>query len=175
MRIIPFFLAIISFFGCCPNTGNEPPPDKLSLISDVRKKVALKVRKERNLCAIGTGAQAMDQIKMLGLSFNYNEELTIDEGRELLVYVVDEFVRSVNEEPKIQPFLANVPFEAKNIEIRIFLQKPDGHEFEDGKLSVIRCLNGRLEFAVNDSQSDLLVKTAYTESFAQALEKTNNR
>jgi len=93
MRIIPFFLAIISFFGCCPNTGNEPPPDKLSLISDVRKKVALKVRKERNLCAIGTGAQAMDQIKMLGLSFTNNKELTIEEGRELLIYAVSEFVQ----------------------------------------------------------------------------------
>lgn len=175
MRISLVILLIVSLFGCNSNIGNESPPDKLSLISDVRNKVALKVGKERNLRAIGTGAQAMDQIKMLGLSFTYNNELTIDEGRELLVYVVNEFVRAVNAELKIQPFLANVPFEAKNIEIRIFLQKQNGNEFEDGELSVIRCINGRLEFAVENSQLDQSIETVYSESFDQAMQKIGNR
>lgn len=170
MKFFVVFVLLISCACCHSNYGQETPTDKLTMINQVRKNAAAKLRKDKQLYAIGTGAQAMDQIKMLALSFTYYNELTIEEGRELLIYAVSEFVNCVNEEGKIKPFLANVPFTPKNIEVMIFLKKADGSEIEGNKLHVITSIGGVLEYDIQDQSTDRLV-TVHTETFAEGLER----
>jgi len=170
MRLLWLFGTFLVCFGCSPNLQSENAPDKRTMINEVRKKAAIKLRNDKKLYAIGTGAQAMDQIKMLALSFTYHNELTIEEGRKLLIYAVSEFVNCINEEEKIRPFLADVPFTPKNVEIRIFLKKPDGSDLEYDKLHVISSVDGVFEYEVWDEASGRLV-SVYEETFAEGLDK----
>jgi hypothetical protein len=72
-----------------------PRKDTL-LVRDINKQVSLKLKKEKNLCSIGSGAEMMYEIKLLGLSFNYYDEIEIAKGRELLVFAASEYLDAIN-------------------------------------------------------------------------------
>lgn len=83
-------------------------------------RVAVQLKKEKDLHPCGSGGGMMDQIGMLALSFNYYKEIDIDTGRDLLMTTGKLLLNSVNEDERIRPYLENYPFLPKNIEIRIF-------------------------------------------------------
>ena len=106
---------------------------------------------------------------MLALSFDYRQPTTIENGRKLLIAAVQEFVQSVNAEEQIRPYLQNYPFEAKNVQISIFLQNPDGSKLSSG-LHVISAYEGILNYNIDDPEGPLF-KTLLEETYEEALQK----
>jgi hypothetical protein len=77
------------------------------------------------------------------------------------------FLRNINGNERICPYLKNDPFKPENIQIRIFLQKPDGSESELDKLTVIVMLDGKLKYRVDNPETGRF-KTIYEETYAAA-------
>ncbi len=172
MRFFLIFLAIIFIAGCYNSFSNltHKPRTKQSLVNEVERKVAFRLKKEKELYTCGTGGQMMDQIKMLALSFDYYKPLNIENGRELLIAAVNELVTHVNANEEIRPYLNNYPFEPKNIEIRIFARNPDGSNVPPGKLSVLSAIRNIFEYDMNDPET-IQLKTFYQETYEEALSK----
>jgi|SRR3989344_111403 len=167
-------IVMICMFGCSENRSSitYELSIKEQLADEILKKVATQVKQEKGLDPCGTGGQMMDQIKMLALSFDYRKPIDIEKGRELLITAVNEFVAAVNADERIRPYLNNYPFEPKNVEIRIFLQNPDGSNVAPGKLSVISALEGVLKYKMDDPETKLF-KIVHTETFEEAVLKIN--
>ena len=142
------------------------------IVNEIIAKTARHLKKEKGLQPCGTGAQMMDEVKMLALSFDYNKPLEIEEGRKLIVYAVETFVSMINSDERIHPYLYNYPFEPKNVEVAIFIKNPDRSSIEPEKLCLISVIKGILEYDVHDAKTSHL-KTIYEETFVEAQKKMN--
>ncbi len=155
----------------CEKPVSYYPSEKECLCNDITKKVAIELKNELDLLPFGSGGRAMDQIKMLAISFLYRHPLEIAEGRELLIAAVEKFAAKINATEAIRPYLNNYPFGPKNIEIRIFIQAPNGKDFGSEKLCLIKAQEGFLEYEIHSGEYNL--KTVYKETFEEALQKLN--
>lgn len=154
--------------GC--NSSGYRPSKKAIIAAQIQNRIAKKLMEEKSLYACGSGAQMMDEIKMLALSFDYYKSIDIEESRQLLVYVAQVFVDAVNQDARIHPYLYNHPFTAQNLEIRIFLYNPDRSDIPFGKLSVISMIGGVLKYKIEDGQDPLFV-SVLSETYEEALKK----
>jgi hypothetical protein len=168
MRII-ILLAITLFSISCENQVYNTS-NKQKIANEVRSRVAMQLYKEKELYPSGSGAQMMNEIKMLALSFNYYKNINIEEAREMLISATDKFVNEVNSENEIIKYLYNEKFNQNNVEIRIFLKNRDGSTVSQGNLRVISILEGILEYDIGDPETGLL-KTIHRETYDEALKK----
>ncbi|HEY2810466.1 MAG TPA: hypothetical protein VGJ00_03645 [Rhabdochlamydiaceae bacterium] len=146
---------------------NDDGQEKLT--NQIILKVAEQLQREKNLQPCGFGGRAMDQVKMLAISFNYFKQIDIEEGRELLVSAGKLFLDAINENEKVRPYLINYPFLPENIQVRIFLKNEDGTFIEQEKLHVVSIINGKLLYKIETSRTPLY-EIIHSETFEEAAE-----
>lgn len=173
MNHLFWILFTLFLTGCNMAYDGNNPDKKGDSARAVRRRVAYKLKKEKELYPCGTGAQMMNEIQMLALSFNYFKPVTIEQSRQLIIDAVDEFVAAVNADTDIRPYLGNYPFEPKNIEIRIFIENLDYSPLPKGALSVISFSDGVIYFRIDDPQNNAL-KTIYSEPYSEAVKRLKN-
>ena len=170
MKLLLYSIAILlATVGCnnSPNSYQIRNDEKIA--NELMKNVAQELNTKLNLYPCGTGGRMMHEIKMLALAFDYYQPITIEEGRNLLITSIDIFVKAVNDDERIRPYLANYPFEPKNVQIRIFLRNPNGSNPGPGEFAVISSIDGILEYDVNDPKNPLFT-TIHKESYQEALQ-----
>ena len=172
MRVV-LLLLIVFIAGCgTPCVAPPPPPNEQSLVNEVRNKTFAQLKEEKELYPYGIGSEMMYQIKMLALGFRYYKEVNIAQARELLIRAGTVFLDTINSNEQIRQFLHNYPFKPENIEISIYLQKPDGSNPDPDKLTVITITNGVLDYMIDEPGTYRLL-TIYKETFEEATEKLN--
>lgn len=169
MKTITIFILTFLISGCV-GTLDHVPKTKQELADEITFEAALKIKKKTCLIPCGIGGQMMKQIKMIGLSFDYRKPVGIEEGRRLLVEAVDELVATVNEDKRVHRYLDSYPFGPQNVEIRIFLQTPEGSIMPPGELHVITAIRGEFNYDT-DNPENKLFKTILAESYDEAVAK----
>ncbi|WP_420421710.1 hypothetical protein [Simkania sp.] len=96
-------------------------PEYEKISDKITAKTAKTLSKKYQLDPVGSGGSMMHDVKKLFLSFNCYHPLSIDESRELVINCVNEYLKSVNENKEVRPFLHNFPFNEQNIELAIFI------------------------------------------------------
>ncbi len=164
------FLFLMLLIASCHNSKKEDPlePSKQSLAIEVRNQTILQLR-EKGLCAFGYGSRMMYQIARLSLDFNYYKEIDINEARELLMTSGRVFLKNVNSNELIPPFLQNYPFEPENIEVAIYVRKPNGRQPDTDKLAIVTLIDGILKYKIMPDEYSL--ETIYQETFEEAQSK----
>jgi hypothetical protein len=174
MKILTFAMLII-LTCCCEqipqashNQSNYPWTPIANDIYDneIAKRVFQQLNKEEQLhvCESGWGLRGMKKIKVMHCGFDYYYEIRLDEARRLLVKVIDLYLKAINANEKIRPYICNYPFTAENIEIRIFLYNSDGSLLSPDKLQWITFVGGKLQYKIgkrdfNNSPIRLCVET----------------
>jgi hypothetical protein len=114
----------------------------------------------------------LGQIRMLALSFDYRNPVTIQEGRELLVAAVQTLLAETNRNEKIRPYLQKYPFDPTNVEIRIFLRNDDGSGLGENTLRVIAAAEGILSYYIEVPDKNFgHFKTIHKETYEEALQE----
>jgi hypothetical protein len=168
-----FLLLTLVSLKTFPSQDMEPSELKKERLADeVTYKTAEILSKKYNLVPIGTGGSAMYDIKRLALSFNCYRLLSIEQARGLIVTCVQEYLYQINTNTEIRPFLQNYPFAPKNIEIYIYLYRPDQQEIAYGQLWSAAALNGKIYYKTPKSEYQLEVLKE--ETFEEALEILEN-
>ena len=144
----------------------EPNYEKIA--DGITAKVAKKIRNEKKLFPIGTGGGMRGDIKMMAISFKYQQEVDIPTARELLVYCVEEYLNAINADEKVRPFLHNFPFTAKNIEIRLFISTPENGNVPFGKICCAGAIEGRVDYDVRNATTERL-EIIFEETYEEAL------
>ncbi len=172
MRIFCFLSLMICIVSCDPPYVEDNPymPTKMSLVNEVTNKTFVQLKKEKELYPYGIGSGMMHQIRMLALGLRYCKEVDINQARELLMVAGTVYLNTINAKEQIRPFLQNDPFQPDNIEIRIFLTKPNGSKHDLDNLTVISMIRGILEYDIRSSETGRLT-TIYRETFQEAAAK----
>jgi hypothetical protein len=173
MRIFCFLFFVIFITSCDPPYVGDNPymPSKGALTNEVTNRTFVKLKKERELYPFGIGSGGKkNQIRMLSLGFRYYKEVDINQARELLIAAGTEYLNTINGKEQIRPFLLNNPFQPRNVEIRIFLAKPNGSEPDLGKLTVVTMVRGVLEYDAQCPEAEFST-TIYRETFEEAAAK----
>ena len=168
MRCFLFIIINLLLLGCNKNESFQPS-EKCKIASEIRTKVAKKLAQEQGLIPFGTGGQMLDQIRMLGLYFQYRKPVSIEEGRKLLVHAVQALLTEVNADERVRPYLDHFPFQPKNVIITISLQKPGGSDFGRDQLCIIKANEGILQYKIDDPNGHL--KEIYRETYEEAWQK----
>lgn len=172
-RLLISICLTLATFSC---TVKERPSYRISekeaLADEITQKVAFRLKKEKGLKPCGSGGGMMDQIWMLSLSFNYNKPVSIEEGRELLIAILDCYTDAVNADERIRPYLQNYPFRPGNFEIFIFLREPDGTKVPRGELSILSSRKNLLEYEYYEPGTGRL-KVRHKETYTEAVAKMN--
>ncbi len=102
-----------------------------------------KLKKDKNLHPMGFGGQGNI---VLSLDFCYYQVVDMKEARELLVYAVNEFLKIINNNEDVKPYLYNCPFTAQNISTAIYFYLPNRGDVAPEKLTIIASDEGKVKF-----------------------------
>jgi hypothetical protein len=146
-KYILVFLILTLTIGCSQaEIGCSQTEDYEVLATRIESQTAKQLKREKGLVPTGNSGQMMGNIKSMGLSFNYYHLLNLEEARELLLYASNVFLKNINENKEIRPYLHNYPFTSKNIELVIFIYQADGSEPNQGSLAVLAIKDGILTY-----------------------------
>jgi hypothetical protein len=173
MKWILLLLSCLLFCNCDLKRGDPIPySEKERLADEVLANAAIKLRNEKGLVLCGTSGGMLGQIRMLALSFDYRNPVTIQKGRELLIAAVQTLLAETNHNEKIRPYLQNYPFDPTNVEIRIFLRNDDGSGLGENTLRVIAAAEGILSYYIEVPDKNFgHFKTIHKETYEEALQE----
>lgn len=169
MRLFLSAIFCLLLTGCEDTNLNThyQPSQKSILLDEISNKAFHQLKEEKNLYPIVCTGRMMDQITLIHWGFFYYKEIDVEEARKLLINTGDQFLRAFNTDERIRPYLATFPLTQKNMEIRIFLKKPDGSELEPEKLHVISMMEGTLNYKIGRLGTEYL-KKIHTETYEEA-------
>ena len=145
------------------------PSEKERTSDAITSQTIQKLQKEKDLQAIGTGGQMMNEIEMLHIAFRYFHEVSLEEGRELMVYAIDTYLDAINKNEKIRPYLKKYPFTAKNLEIEIWIKKPDFTDVPVGKICGVLLRHGRIGYQPQGTHEYKFEPLCLQESYEESL------
>jgi hypothetical protein len=165
-----YVMVFTCVFSSC-TTVEQQPLDYEQIADQITAKTGKQLKKEKGLILVGTGGRMMNDIQMMAMSFFLYHEVSLEEARELVVYAAEKYLNNINANKKITPFLHDTPFTKKNIEINLFIYKPDRSSLDSDKIYYISMLKGGLSYyAKAPDRTKALIKETYEE----ALEIVNN-
>lgn len=155
------FICIITALSGCktqdvPHT-QTPAGIKDKLSNEISLQVVKKLMKEHELLPCGFGGGAINQIRMLSLSFNYRKPLTIEEGRKLVLIATHTFADAINADERIHPYLIEYPFPLERVEITIFVQEINGNLLKNSEADIFSCYKNICKYEkINDKKTGLI-------------------
>lgn len=145
------------------------PSKKEICANRIRSQVGKEIASEKCLNIIGVGGAMFDEIKMLGLVFQGFHQITLEEARRLIVYALNKFLDEINSDESIRPYLVSYPFSAENLEIGIWLYKPDHTAVNSNHISYVVNRGGMINYYRGEKEFDPL-KPILVESAKDAFE-----
>lgn len=141
-------------------------PKYVKMAHKITDKVGRKLKVEKNLKLVGTGGGMMGDIQAMHMSFHYYQEVDIKTARELLVYVIDEYLTAINSDENLRCYLHNYPFTTQNIEIRIWFYKPNRTKHDLDKIYYISAIDGVVNYYLKVPPHSRIA--LHTETFEEA-------
>ena len=121
MRSFYFLICTLVFSSCHNMTFvTYKPSPYVKRADDITAKTAQKIKDKTGLRLCGTGGGMMDHIRMMAMCFDRYEEITMEEGRELLIYCVNEYLSAINASEELRPDLIHYPFTPKDVTIILY-------------------------------------------------------
>jgi len=156
------------------NSKNSGGPDEVD-------KFAIKVSKELakkyglNYSGIGGGA-TKEGVWLVKTHFIFKGlPLDIDQGRKIIVPMLEEFLTEINENKDIRSLLRDYPFTPKNIDIVIICHDFDNETIYDHYLDTITASNREIGFFTRDPENKHKYKLEMYEPYEEALEKVKQK
>ena len=145
MRLMKNIFITVFFSLMC---GCSQTEDYEILADRVINQTANQLEKEKDLSCSGTGGRMMGDIQAVGLEFQYFHLVNLEESRKLLVYAIQIFLKNINGNKEIRPYLHEYPFNTKNIEITIWIYQPDGYEPAPGNIQCVTLRSNTLLYKI---------------------------
>src|SRR3990167_143123 len=146
---------------------------KKELIANtITQTTAKKLLTQQNLHLVGTGVGIINEIEMLGMDFHYAQEVDLSTARNLLIVAIQSYLNEINQNKEIRHYLKNYPFTVNNIEIGIYVHRPDGSKVPKDKLYYLSAINGMLYYYLDEPKTYSRI-TLHQETYEEALKILN--
>jgi hypothetical protein len=140
-------------------------------IDEFTAEASRKIRQETGLRLIGTGGGVIGEkrlVRKLNMSFSHYGVVTMEEGREFVIYCVQEYLSAINGCEEIREELVHYPFAPRDVEINLFIRGPKNENVPIGELNIISALNGILEYDIEQPGIPSM-KEIHRETYGEAL------
>ncbi|CDZ81073.1 hypothetical protein BN1013_01601 [Candidatus Rubidus massiliensis] len=131
------------------------------------------LEKKYNVSAMGSGGSIPEGIiKKFTLSFQMKGILTKEECRKLLIAMGADFLQLINNNKEVRPYLYKYPFEAKDININLFIRDEKGNYVEHPNINVADLFLGNLSYETqhyDQVKDSLKTISKEQESYEEAL------
>lgn len=161
-KIVLLFILFVSLYG------NE---EGCRVINEVRQEFISLATKKYKIKCIGVRGSFPKKIESIGVLFQVNELLSVDESRLLVVNLVKDFQEVINKSQKIRPLLIDIPFPADRVSISLSLF--DGKDFPPPDLfSHVFTSRGDIVYSTHDQDKSIFDQTKIREPLEEACKKT---
>jgi hypothetical protein len=174
MKFYTYSLAIA--FLACFYVGNilfggYPMPKSEQAVNDFLSKAIHSFKQKYPYKAIGENTAMPEGIvKLIGLSFDVEGPLDRKEIRRILLEMGIEFIKWINEDETIRPYLETYPVSVNNIDISIFLYDANSSQLRDPYIGYATIGYGQIRYSVKDERDGIpFTKHEYTETYEEAL------
>ena len=150
-------------------------PDHVKAAKELTFVFARQVEKEFNVSCIGTGGGMPHDVEVLEVDFMSYEVGTIEKAREFIVKTTEKFLKMINENEKIRPFLREYPFKANRAQITImFAQKGEDPARRDGSIVASFQVKNRIFYYIEkqDGQREKVKEESYDDALKIVLENS---
>lgn len=174
-------LTVIFLFVCivvtaCNQEPSLPESDRLAYKISGRIAEQLKNKYDLDLNGIGlSGNGDENTLKSIKLMFSLTHLVTKEEGRDLILKCIEDFLREINDFEEIRPYLIHFPFTYEDIGLRILFYSDARYEpTVDPNIDCISLIEGVIKYSIPDKQNRFTNKSIEKESYEDAL-KIRNR
>lgn len=164
MKKITTFLLIVLFISSSFLTINQEMSIDEKIVNQILKKTGKDLERQYHLNCDGSGASMMEEVKMLALSFTSTTPLSISDARKLILECVKDFCKNVNENKEVTPFLSNIPFTSKNIEVRITGHDKNNTAVSPPHIAYVASLKGNIFYYAREGNLKLIHKESFEEA-----------
>lgn len=107
--------------GCCP-IMDEPMRTDIAMVKKHEQNFATKMKTERGWYLNCTGGAMFNDIEKIAIGFEISEKVTLEKARALMVETALAYLNEINSDDKLRPYLHEVPFKPKNLDISLVFQ-----------------------------------------------------
>lgn len=157
----------IIYIGGYAIRDDQPKPVKMTaeLQKKVMKSLAKKHQMEPSSVEYGMPEGV---VSTLGAGFHIYRPLSQEEIRLIVVDSVQTYIKAVNEEEALRPYLKNFPFTEKNVSIQLIIFQKDGNLTYHPEVGAAITLKGNIHYFTNDIENRFKYKSEYEESYDEA-------
>jgi hypothetical protein len=169
LRIRPIikklFLIGVLLSMCSCNDSKNKDLDYTEIANKITFQFAKKMQKSKNLMFAGWGGAMMRDIQTMNVSFNYYVPLQVPAARKLVVECVQEYLKDINANEEVRPYLRNYPFTEKNVTLAIFLYEKNGDDSFHPNLRYVTSSIGNIRYCSHNGKEFIdLLKEPYEEA-----------
>lgn len=175
MKIILVLITLFTFVCIVVTACNQEPPlpESDRLVYKISGRIAEQLNSKYglNLNGIGlSGSGDEEKIKSIKLNFSLTHLVTKEEGRNLILKCIEEFLREINDFEEIRSYLVQFPFTYRNIGLRILFYSDATYEPTlDPNICCISLIDGVINYKISDVQNRFTNKSVEKESYEDAL------
>lgn len=141
--------------------------------NDVIRSFAKVMKTEFGLQCCGSGGKMPHDIEEFKVGFEINRRATIEEARMFEVQATERFLKIINENEKIRPFLREFPFKANRVAVSISFNKKDNNPYTDGSVSYMSLIKGKIYYSAQEPKNEKLYDI-FEEPYEEALKIVEN-
>lgn len=147
-----------------------PKKDYIAMSNRITNKTAKALATKYNMDWLGGGGGFMYNINKISTSFSIAHPIDRNEARKLIVEAVETYLKAINEDLDIRPFLINYPFTINNLKVVIFSTTAEGDNVYDPYISITRTWDNEIRYITDDPKDKWHYKTEYVEPYEMALQ-----
>ena len=170
--VILFSLGLLIFSFSTGQSMNEGISEHGKVLFSTVAKIGRELEKKYGMASFGGGGGAgPDGIRLMSLSLNRVDRgsLNEEEARKLIIECVDDFLKAVNNNEQLRPFLRDYPFTAKNIELDIYNIDKNQELFQFPSIAIVANFEGKIGFLTEDPSTKHGYHTKKYETYDEAV------
>lgn len=143
-------------------------PKYCQLIDKIINKFSKELQKEYGLKLGGYGGGMMDDIKIVGGSYQSRKRVGVDEARRIYVHIIEGSLDRINADEAVRPYLHNYPFTTDNLEFRLGFIDEKHKLMSDGYVSLVFICRNDIYYESYDHEAGKFYDL-YSEPYEEAV------
>ena len=162
-----YFILLFIIIAGCQTTEYQK---RVKLENNVISKTIKQWENEKNLMLIGQGGSIVPGNEFIGLFFNYYNPVTIDEARNLIIGIAQDFLSNLIQNENLNNLL-DIPYDMNKIEIEIFIYNTDRTSRPFPEINYVNIKNKMLKFycknkylSIDEPSFEIIHEESYEEA-----------
>lgn len=157
-KIIIYFALLFSFSSFAERLDYSARAEK------IRSQIIKKLKDELKISCYGGGGGYQGNVNYLSSSIEVYQIATIEQARNIFLYIMNNFIDALNADHIIRPYLNHFPANQSNIELTLRFIKSANENSEEQFIHTVHLIKNKLVYFINGS-------VVYEEPYEEALKK----